>query len=201
MMKDDKLSAEVKSAPRSGNGRAKSRVSTLPGTDHADDFDVRRDGLPRVQSSDPERVAPPVPPSPPEVGAIVLSHAQKVNLLNAFCKVKIKVPKIYDPVVMALIYESYDRWIKSNIDALFNEDPNRSSDFTGEQLTVLRTMADQIIQRQKTITATPKVIPPKPPAPVQSEPLKEGVNLDSFRKANEGFLRELEKLDRDGPTF
>lgn len=191
-------------------------VSPVRGTDAAAPLpDLPRiSELPGVRSNNPDRKTPEVPPSPPPVAKrpvkdlrnfAALDLEEKIGVLNALKKIRHKYPSISDPAIRPVIKELYMAWVDEMMLKILQPGSLVSGEFTSQESGALKILAQTILQRQQISAGQPQVPAPMVPRsgtnPKPIGALDPGVDSAKLQKAQLAFLTELQKMEREGPSF
>jgi hypothetical protein len=188
-------------------------MSQVRGTDSAVTVTdlPRSGGLSGVRPNNPDRKSQEVL-SPPEkvakrnVTAVEMTLDEKVSVLNALRSIRSKIPKVKDPKVQSLIDMLYVKWVDETMLEILSPNLQIRSQFNPQEIEALKVLAQTILQRQHGSAGQPAPAPMVPRTGANPNPPTEALNpgpVDDvkFRQAQEGFLRELSKMEREGPSF
>jgi hypothetical protein len=171
-------------------------------------------GLPRVQSSHPDRKPQEIPAKSPAVGKRTvkekpekgrplelktLNLEEKIGVLNALKKIRKKAPRVSDPEISALLAGLYRAWVDETILSIISPTSSAVQGFTEAEANALKVLAQTILQRQANpAIPSPQIQIPNPSAApmVPRKGLSPGVDVSGLRDAQARFLDELSRMDR-----
>lgn len=171
-------------------------------------------GLPGMRSDNPDGKPQEVSPSPPPVAKRTvkdlrnfanLDLEEKIGVLNALKKIKNKYPNITDPAIRPVIKELYTAWVDEMMLKILQPGGSVAAGFTQEESQALKILAQTILQRQQGSAGQPQApapaIPRQGAAPKPIGGLDPGVDSVKLQQAQRAFLTELQKMEREGPSF
>ena len=160
--------------------------------------DLRVVTLETKESGDPPRVE--------NVNIGDLSMERRVELLNALAKIKKSPPRVknFDAQIQYIIIEAFYAWIDRKMLSLMGGSAGASPEaFTDVEIGALKALAARVLEKAPQKSQNPEVPRPQPKAIKDPVPAAQPPSLDSekWRKAQQGFLDQLHKMDQSGPEF
>lgn len=135
-----------------------------------------------------------------------LNMVERVELLNAYKSIHSKLPEVKaSSWILTILKAEYQSWVDSKMAELFGESSPSQSQFSDSEIVALKALAQTVISRKQASPSPSPSPQPQPqrkaaPAP-RSNYEKSSVQSEEYIRAQNDFLTQLAKMERDGPEF